>query len=70
MPTIAGVDYTDANRAAQINAALEICDVFAVQKDFIAPVIIDNAEAVNNIIDTLGQQFRFYVTKDNNLIIK
>lgn len=60
--TIGGVEYGDANRAAQINAGLEICEVFAKHKDIIAPIVVDNAEAINAVADTEGQQIRTYVT--------
>lgn len=62
--TIEGVEYSDANRAAQINAGLEICDVFAHYKGIIAPIIIDNAEAINSIRHTQGQQVQLYVSNE------
>lgn len=62
--TIEGVEYADANRAAQINAGLEICDVFACHENIAAPIVIDNAEAINSIRHTQGQQVQLYVSNE------
>lgn len=67
--TINGVEYADANRAAQMNAGLEVCEVFSKFRDFYAPIIVDNAEAINDIYKTTSQQVRLYVTTDSQLKI-
>lgn len=60
---INGVPYSDANRAAQINAGLEIIETFGKVHDMSAPICIDNAEAVNSLyaVDN-AQMIGLYVT--------
>jgi exonuclease SbcC len=67
---IDGVPYQDANHAAQINAGIEICNVFAKHTGVSAPIWVDNAEAVNNLHNTNGQLIRLTVTKDNPMRIE
>ncbi len=68
--TVNGVEFSDVNRAAQLNAGLEICNVFAREKNVIAPIVVDNAECINTLHETLGQQIRFYVSNQNELTIE
>lgn len=56
-----GVPYADANRAAQINAGLDIINTIARHYGITAPVFIDNAEAVNKLIPCDSQVIRLIV---------
>ena len=66
---INGVPYNDANNAAKINAGIDIINTFSRFYDITAPIFVDNAEAVNEIIDTPSQLIRLIVTKDKTLKI-
>ena len=65
-----GVPYADANRAAQINAGLDIINTIARHYGITAPVFIDNAEAVNELIPCDSQVIRLLVSKDKTLRVE
>ena len=64
-----GVPYTDANRAGQINAGIDIINALSNHYGISAPIIIDNAEAVNEFIPTTAQTVCLYVSQDESLVI-
>lgn len=51
------------NRAAEINAGLDIINTLSEHYGFVAPIFIDNAEAVTELAETSGQQIRLIVSK-------
>ncbi|MCA4755546.1 AAA family ATPase [Paenibacillus glucanolyticus] len=56
------VPYEDGlNRAAQFNAGLDIINTLSEHFKVIAPIFIDNAEAVTDLVKTSGQQIRLIV---------
>lgn len=65
-----GVPFEDANNAAQINAGIDIINTLTNYHKVSAPIFIDNAEAVNEIIKTDSQLIKLVVTTDKQLIIK
>lgn len=50
------------NRAAQINAGLEIINALSAHYQVVAPIFIDNAEAVTQVAVTAGQQIQLIVS--------
>lgn len=65
-----GVAYHDGlNQAARLNAGLDILNTLCKHYNVSAPIVIDNAEAVNKILPTTGQQIRLYVSEDEHLTI-
>lgn len=66
---INGVPYQDANNAAKINAGIDIINAFSKYLDIYAPIFTDNAEAVNNLLETESQMIKLYVTKDKELTV-
>jgi DNA repair protein SbcC/Rad50 len=64
-----GVPYSDANRAGQINAGIDIINALSGHYGITAPIIIDNAEAVNEFIPTTAQTIKLYVSTDKQLVI-
>jgi len=50
-----GVPYSDLNTASRINAGIDIINVFANHFNIFAPVFIDNAESVSNILPIKSQ---------------
>ncbi len=69
-PMINGVPYGSANRAARLNAGLDIINVLSKQFGYVAPIWIDNAEAVNDILPTASQQIRLEVSEEDELTVK
>ncbi|MBU9788584.1 hypothetical protein KOM07_03285 [Lentilactobacillus sp. G22-6] len=66
-----GVPYsTDLNNAARINAGLDIINTLSKHYQVTAPIFIDNAESINQIIDTQAQQIKLIVSKDEKLTAK
>lgn len=66
---VGGVPYAGLNSAMRINCGLDIINAISCYLGISAPAIIDNAESVNDILPTAGQQIRLYVTNNNKLSI-
>lgn len=66
---IDGVPYEDLNHAAKINGGLDIIRTFCKRLGVTAPIFIDNAEAVNNLIDIDSQTIRLVVSEDETLTV-
>ena len=66
--TYKGVDYSDLNNAARINAGLDIINTLCAMNDKTAPVIIDNAESVTNILPTDSQMICLIVSADDDAL--
>lgn len=65
---ISGVPYSDANNAAKINAGIDIINALINHNDVSAPVFIDNAESINNIMDVSSQLICLKVSMDKELV--
>lgn len=65
-----GVPFSDLNTAAQINAGLDIINAICRHNKVHAPIFVDNAESVNQLLSTDSQLVRLVVTTDPSLIIK
>lgn len=65
-----GVPYSDLNNAARINAGLDIINTLSNYYQVQAPIFIDNAESVNDILETEAQQIALVVTKAKKLTVK
>lgn len=68
--TVDGVDYTDLNNAARINAGIETSNTITKMNDVRLPMFIDNAESIINSIDTRWQMIFLTVSKDKKLKFK
>lgn len=70
--TFNGVPYSGGlNNAARINVGLDIINTLAEHYGISAPIFIDNAEAITNLIETSGQQIRLVVSeKDKQLRVE
>lgn len=68
--TVGGVPFADLNTAAKINAGVDIISTLSHINDFYAPIIIDNAEAINQILKNDNQNILFYVTEERQLTFK
>lgn len=67
--TVNGVPYADVNNANKINAGIDIINTLANHFDLEAPIFVDNAESVNDLIGTDSQVIRLVVSKDKELKI-
>lgn len=64
-----GVPYSGGlNNAARINVGLDIINTLSEHYGFTAPIFIDNAEAVTQLIDTRGQQIRLIVSEQDKAL--
>ena len=64
-----GVPYSSAlNNSARINIGLDIINTFSEHYQFVAPIWIDNAEAVTQLLQTTGQQIRLYVSEGDKVL--
>jgi hypothetical protein len=62
--TVNGVPYWSVNNSARINAGIDVANVLSEHYGISAPMWLDNAEAVNEIMPSKNQQIRLIVTKD------
>jgi DNA repair exonuclease SbcCD ATPase subunit len=67
---VGGVPFSDLNNAGKINAGLDIINAICKSEAITAPIFVDNAEAVNMLLDTKSQMVRLVVTDDNSLVVK
>ena len=64
-----GIPYSDLNSADKLNAGIDIIRTLSRHYSLEIPLIIDNAESINDILNTKSQQIRLYVSEDKSLII-
>lgn len=64
-----GVPYSSAlNNSARINIGLDIINTLSEHFQFNAPIWVDNAEAVTQLLQTKGQQIKLYVSEADKLL--
>lgn len=68
--TYNGVPYGSLNNAAKINAGLDVINALSKKFDKQIPIFVDNAESVNELVDTESQLIRLVVSKYKNLRIE
>ncbi len=68
--TIGGVEYSDLNSAAKIQAGIDCINALSDHYGYYLPCFIDNRESVNVIQETKSQVINLVVTKDKKLVIK
>lgn len=68
--TVNGTPYPDVNNAGKINAGLDIINAICKAKGVNAPIFVDNAESVNDVLQTSSQKILLCVTRDKKLTIK
>ena len=67
--TVDGVPYADLNKAKKTNAGLDIINAICRHMALSAPIFIDNAESVNELLPPPSQQIRLRVTDKCGLSI-
>jgi DNA repair exonuclease SbcCD ATPase subunit len=68
--TVNGTPYPDVNNAGKVNAGLDIINAICRAKGISAPIYIDNAESVNELIPTISQRVLLCVTKDSQITVQ
>lgn len=61
--------FSDLNHAMQLNAGIDIANALSQFYGVSAPIIVDNAEAVNVLQPTDSQLIKLYVTLDKELTV-
>lgn len=64
---INGVPFSNANKASQINAGLDIINALCSHYEVEAPIFIDNRESINEIIDINSQIVNLVVSQDKTM---
>lgn len=67
--TMHGVPYNDLSNSEKINAGIDIINVMCRFNDAYAPIVIDNAESVNDILPSASQQICLNVSRDPQLTV-
>lgn len=68
--TVDGVPYCSLNHAMQINAGLDIINAYCKAKGISAPVVIDNAESITDILPMQSQIINLIVSHDDKLRVE
>lgn len=68
--SVDGVPYSGLSTSERINAGLELINAIARHYNIVAPIVIDNAEAVNKVAPTLGQQILLEVSPAKKLSVE
>lgn len=68
--SVDGVPYSGLSSSERINAGLELINALARHYNIVAPIVIDNAEAVNKVAPTLGQQILLEVSPAKKLNVE
>lgn len=68
--SVDGVLYSGLSTSERINAGLELINALARHYNIVAPIVIDNAEAVNKVAPTLGQQILLEVSPAKKLSVE
>lgn len=67
--TMHGTPYRDLSTSEKINAGIDIINAMCAFNDTYAPLIIDNAESITDILPTRSQQILLIVSRDKELTI-
>lgn len=68
--SVDGVPYSGLSTSERLNAGLELINALARHYNIVAPIVIDNAEAVNKVAPTLGQQILLEVSPAKKLSVE
>lgn len=68
--TYKGVPYGSLNSAAQINAGLDVINSLSKHYEKEIPIFVDNAESVNELVETQSQLITLSVSKYKNLRVE
>ena len=66
--TYKGVPYSDLNNAARINVGLDIINTLCKLNNMYAPIVVDNAESVTDIMPTVSQMICLVVSAEDKTL--
>lgn len=67
--TMHGTPYQDLSNSEKINAGIDIINAMCRHHNAFAPIIVDNAESITDILPTASQQIRLVVSAQNKELI-
>lgn len=68
--TMHGTPYQDLSNSEKINAGIDIINAMCRHHNAFAPIIVDNAESITDILPTASQQIRLVVSaQDKELTV-
>ena len=67
--TMHGTPYRDLSTSEKINAGIDIINAACRFNDIYAPLLIDNAESITDILPTRSQKILLIVSRDKELTI-
>lgn len=67
--TLHGTPYKDLSNSERINAGLDVINAMSRFNNAYAPVIVDNAESVTDVLPTQAQQILLIVSRDEQLTV-
>lgn len=67
--TMHGTPYQDLSNSEKINAGIDIINAMCRHHNAFAPIIVDNAESITDILPTASQQIRLVVSPQNKELI-
>jgi DNA repair exonuclease SbcCD ATPase subunit len=68
--TLNGKPYSTCSNAERINIGLDIINAICKSEDIYAPIIIDNAESINDILPMQSQVINLIVSRDAQLRVE
>lgn len=68
--TYKGVPYSDLNNASRVKIGIDIIETLSKHYGKHSVIILDNAEGVNDIPETVSQQIHLYVSRDEQLRVE
>ncbi|MGL5512162.1 MAG: AAA family ATPase, partial [Sporomusa sp.] len=67
--TFNGVPYNcGLNNAARVNVGLDIINTLSEHYDFVAPIFVDNREAVTKLVETKAQVISLVVSEPDKVL--
>ena len=67
--TMHGVPYQDLSNSEKINAGIDLINAMARYNDTYAPIVVDNAESINEVLPSDSQQILLVVSRDPQLTV-
>lgn len=67
--TMHGVPYPDLSNSEKINAGIDLINAMSRHNDTYAPITVDNAESVNDVLPSESQQILLIVSRDPQLTV-
>lgn len=67
--TLHGTPFKDLSNSEKINAGLDVINAMSQFNSVFAPVIVDNAESITDVLPTQSQQILLIVSRDEQLTV-